>query len=74
MSHLPLRLLWPFENYFLFPLRRILWRIDPLLGGDCKQQPLLGNSNYIKARNNRTAAMKPVSKQRIGKHGSTTIE
>jgi hypothetical protein len=25
-------------------LRIILWRTDPLLSGDCKQRPLLGNA------------------------------
>jgi hypothetical protein len=31
----------------------VLWHIDPLLSGDCKQRPLLGNFRNIHARNNR---------------------
>jgi hypothetical protein len=49
----------------------ILWRTEPLLNGDCKQQPLLSNALYIHASNNRTV-MRPVSTCRIGKCASTT--
>jgi hypothetical protein len=40
----------------------------------CKQQPLLGNARYKHARNNKITVTQPVSRQRMGKQASTTIE
>jgi hypothetical protein len=31
----------------------VLWRIDPLISGDCKQRSLLDNTHNIGARNTR---------------------
>jgi hypothetical protein len=41
----------------------VLWYIHPLLSGDCKQRPLLGN---MQQQNN--GFMQPISKQWLSKH------
>jgi hypothetical protein len=51
----------------------VLWHIDSLLSGDCKQRPLLGNACNIHACNNRRTVFSVVHAttvpgQRLGKH------